>query len=70
MLNFLGSIVDFLQMISDNVRNVVEGTAQMFIIIPKCMGVLNYVYAYIPSALVAFAMAGIGICVVLHFLGR
>ena len=70
MLNVLQSITDFLSMIVDNIRNIVTGTAQIIGLIGPSVEALNYIYAYIPSVLSVFAIAGIGICLVFHIIGR
>lgn len=70
MLNIFSSIADFLMMLGDYVQNLVSGIASMLAIIPQAVSVINYAVGYMPAALSVFALAGIGICVVFHIIGR
>lgn len=70
MLNIFSAIADFLTMLVDYVQNLVSGIASMFSIIPQAISVVNYAVGYMPAVLSVFALAGIGICVVFHIIGR
>lgn len=70
MLNIFSGIADFLTMLVDYVQNLISGIASMLNIIPQAVAVVNYAVGYMPAALSVFALAGIGICVVFHIIGR
>ena len=70
MLNIFSGIADFLTMLVDYVQNLISGIASMLSIIPQAVAVVNYSVGYMPAALSVFALAGIGICVVFHIIGR
>lgn len=70
MANFFTAFLDFLTMLGDFVMNLVTGIASMIALIPQSVSVLNYAISYMPSILLTFAVAGIGICVVFHIIGR
>lgn len=70
MLDFFKSVMNFFQMIGDLIVNIVSGIFAFFQMIPQAFGVVTYSLAYIPSALVVFVSAGIGLCIILHILGR
>lgn len=70
MLNVFTAIMDFFSMIGNFVNNLVTGLASMIMIIPQALTAINYSIGYMPSVLLAFATAGIGICIVFHIIGR
>lgn len=70
MANFFTAFLDFLTMLGDFVMNLVTGIASMIQLIPQAVTVVNYSISYMPNTLLAFAIAGIGICVVFHIIGR
>lgn len=70
MLNVFEAIMDFLSMLGSYVSNIVTGLFSMLNLIPQAVTTVNYAIGYMPDVLTVFALAGIGICVVFHIIGR
>lgn len=70
MTDFLAQITDFLFAIGSFLLNIVEGLVYLVAEIPKSVQFLGIVTGYIPAPLLAFALAGISICVVFMLIGR
>lgn len=70
MLNAFSAIMDFLSMLGNYVSNIITGLASMLGLIPKAVTTVNYAIGYMPDVLAVFALAGIGICIVFHIIGR
>lgn len=70
MLEFFSSVGEFLEMLSDSIYNLFSGLLSILALIPTAMSTIDYAIAYMPAALSAFAVAGIGVCVVFHIIGR
>lgn len=70
MLNVFEALINFFSMIGSFVSNIVTGLASMLNLIPQAVTTINYAIGYMPDVLTVFALAGIGICVVFHIIGR
>lgn len=70
MLNVFNAVMDFLSMLGSYVSNIVTGLASMLNLIPQAVTTVNYAIGYMPDVLSVFALAGIGICIVFHIIGR
>lgn len=70
MLDFLKGIVDFLTAVGSLIINMVQGLLSIFPLITQSIAFFTYVYAYVPSVLLVFLLAGISICVIFQLIGR
>lgn len=70
MLAALGAIVDALSTFLNLIVSFFNGLLSLFALIPSGMAFIGQCVAVMPSVLVVFVTAGIGVVVVLHILGR
>ena len=70
MLAALGAIVDALGTFLNLVVSFFSGLLSLFSLIGQSMAFLSLIWTVIPSVLLVFGLAGIGIVVMLHLLGR
>lgn len=70
MIDFLKAIADFFSAIGSLLVNLVQGLLSIVPMIAQSLVFLTYVYAYIPSVLLMFIVAGIAVCVVYFLIGR
>lgn len=70
MLNFFEALISFFFMLGSFIANIVSGLTSMLGLILPAFTTINYSIGFMPAALQVFALAGIGICVVFHIIGR
>lgn len=70
MINFLESVIDFLSMAGSYLSNTVQGLFSMINLIPQTVLLTTYSIEQLPGQIGIFALAGVGVCVVLHIIGR
>lgn len=70
MLNVFDAILNFLSMVGSFVSNLVTGIFSMFEIIADSFSVVLPTIGFMPPMLTAYAIAGVGICIVFHIIGR
>lgn len=69
-MTILKSIGDFIFSIGALILNLLSGLMQMIIMIPSALTMLTSSVAYMPTILVAFAMALITVSIVYLVVGR
>ena len=70
MLEFISQIVDFVLVALKMVLNFLRSLVQIVMMIPQWLGFIGDMIGMLPSVLVAFAMLGILISVMLFVAGR
>lgn len=70
MANVFDSVLNFVQMISSFVTNIVHGLLAFIGMIPDALEVTTVSIGVLPTAFVAFATVGVLICVVFMIIGR
>lgn len=70
MINVLSSFLEFFEMLADQIYNLVSGVVSLIALIPPAVSAIDYSIAYMPAVLSTFAVAGVGICIVFHIIGR
>lgn len=66
----LGAIVDGVGVILNAIVSFFKGLISVFSLIGASMQFLSVVWTVIPSVLLVFGAAGIGVVIVLHMIGR
>lgn len=67
---FFETIINFIQAIYAFVTNIVSGTVQMLLMIPKSVSFLTYSLGFIPSVIAVVVTALITVNVVYLIIGR
>lgn len=70
MANILSGITNFLLAVLNILKSVLDGFGQLFFTIPRAFGMLSTSITYLPSVLVAFAIAMVSVSVVYLIIGR
>lgn len=70
MIAALESILEFCKTLLDLVMYLVNGLAQLFLMIPSSFKMLTYSIGFLPSVLLAFAAVAITISIVYLIIGR
>lgn len=70
MLAALGAIVDAIGTFLNLIVSFFKGLISLFSLIGQSMAFLSLIWTVVPSVLLVFGVAGIGIVIVLHILGR
>lgn len=70
MIDALKSILDFLGMVGNFVKSLVDGIMTMFAMIPKAFAMLTVSIGVLPSVLTAFALLAITLSIVYFVAGR
>lgn len=70
MLAALGAIVDGIGTALSFVVSFFRGFVSLFTLIGQSMTFLSLIWTVVPSVLLVFGVAGIGVVIVLHILGR
>lgn len=70
MLEFFSTLIDFFVSIGHLLTNLLTGVAYIFALIPQGISFITYSIGFLPSVLVAFAFAGVSICVLFNIIGR
>lgn len=70
MLDFLSAISSFFSTIGTFLLNIVQGLVSVIALIPQAFVLITYSIGFLPAALLAFALAGLSICIVFFVIGR
>ena len=70
MLRALGAIVDGAGVILNAIVSFFKGLISLFSLIASSMSFVTTLFSSIPSVLLIFASAAIGVVIVLHMIGR
>lgn len=70
MLRALGAIVDGVGVILNAIVSFFNGLISVFSLIGASMRFLSVVWTVVPSVLLVFGTAGIGVVIVLYMIGR
>ena len=70
MLDFLSAISSFFSTIGSFLLNIVQGLVSVITLIPQAFVLITYSIGFLPAALLAFALAGLSICIVFFVIGR
>ena len=70
MVDALNSILSFFEMIGQFVLYLINGLAQLFMMIPSAFAMLTVSIGTLPSVLLAFATVAISISIIFLIIGR
>lgn len=70
MIGALKSILGFFETLLDFVGFLIEGLAELFLMIPSAFTMLTYSIGFLPSVLLAFASIAITISIVFLIVNR
>ncbi len=70
MLSWLSGIGEAFVAILSFISSTITGIIQVFALVAQSMLFLNGLFLVIPPVLLVFAVAGLGIVVVFHLIGR
>ena len=70
MLSFLQSIIDFFAMLGSFLGNVISSLFQLITLLPKALIFVQSAIGFVPSAILTFIIAGVGLSLVFMIVGR
>lgn len=70
MIDFLAQIIDIIKMCINFLIHTIQSLYDFVTLIPRGVAFVTNAMLYIPSAFVAYIVAGIGVSIILVIIGR